>query len=143
MHRYLVVAHRTLDSPELLEALRDQLAEGPCTFHLVVPEYHGGGLTWSEGEVRRRAELSLEEARLAFTTAGLAVSGGEVGDSNPVEAVEHAIRREGDDAFDGVIVSTLPHGISKWLGVDVPSRLKQKTGMDVRHVIGHLATVDN
>ena len=49
MRRYLVVAHQTLGSPELLEAMRDQLAEGPCTFHLVVPEYHGGGLTWSEG----------------------------------------------------------------------------------------------
>ena len=61
---------------------------------------------------------------------------GEVGDSNPVEAVEHAIRRDGDDAFDGVIVSTLPHGISKWLGLDVPSRLKRRTGLDVRHVIG-------
>ncbi len=135
MRRYLVVAHQTLGSPELLEALRDQLAEGPCTFHLVVPEYHGGGLTWSEGEVRRQAELRLEDARLAFTAAGLAVSG-EVGDSNPVEAVEHAIRRDGDDAFDGVIVSTLPHGISKWLGRDVPSRLKRRTGLDVRHVIG-------
>ena len=135
MRRYLVVAHQTLGSPELLEAMRDQLAEGPCTFHLVVPEYHGGGLTWSEGEVRRRAELRLEDARLAFTTAGLAVSG-EVGDSNPVEAVEHAIRRDGDDAFDGIIVSTLPHGISKWLGLDVPSRLKRKTGLDVRHIIG-------
>ena len=135
MRRYLVVAHQTLGSPELLEALRDKLAEGPCTFHLVVPEYHGGGLTWSEGEVRRQAELRLEGARLAFTAAGLAVSG-EVGDSNPVEAVEHAIRRDGDDAFDGVIVSTLPHGISKWLGLDVPSRLKRRTGLDVRHVIG-------
>ena len=62
MRRYLVVAHQTLGSPELLEALQDQLAEGPCTFHLVVPEYHGGGLTWSEGEVRRQAELRLEDA---------------------------------------------------------------------------------
>ena len=135
MRRYLVVAHQTLGSPELLEAMRDQLAEGPCTFHLVVPEYHGGGLTWSEGEVRRRADLRLEDARLAFTSAGLAVSG-EVGDSNPVEAVEHAIRRDGDDAFDGIIVSTLPHGISKWLGLDVPSRLKRRTGLHVRHIIG-------
>jgi hypothetical protein len=100
----------------------------------VVPEYHGGGLTWSEGEVRRRAELRLEDARRAFTTAGLAVSG-EVGDSIPVEAVEHAIHRDGD-AFDGIIVSTLPHGISKWLGLDVPSRLKRKTGLDVRHIMG-------
>ena len=142
MRRYLVVAHQTLGSPELFEAMQDQLAEGSCTFHLVVPEYHGGALTWSEGEVRQQAESRLEDARLAFTTAGLAVSG-EVGDPNPVEAVQQVIRRDGDDAFDGVILSTLPHGISKWLGLDVPTRLKRKTRLDVRHVVGHLVPADH
>ena len=57
MRRYLVVAHQTLGSPELLEAMRDRLAEGSCTFHLLVPEYHGGpGLTWTEGTVRAEGD---------------------------------------------------------------------------------------
>ena len=136
MRRYLVVAHQTLGSPELAEALRDRLAEGPCAFHLVVPEYHGGGLTWAEGEVEAEADRRLEEARLRFTAEGLPVTG-EVGDVSPVRAVDDVIRREGDDAFAGIIVSTLPHGVSKWLGLDAPQRIERHTGLDVQHVVGH------
>lgn len=40
---------------------------------------------------------------------------------DPIEAVEDAIRgREVDE----ILLSTLPSGISRWLGQDVPSRLK-------------------
>ena len=67
MRRYLVVAHQTLGSPELLDCFRDLMAESACVFHLVVPEYHGGGLTWDEGDVAAVAEQRLEEARLRFT----------------------------------------------------------------------------
>jgi hypothetical protein len=137
MRRYLVVAHQTLGSPELLEAMRDLLSESACTFHLVVPQYHGGGLTWDEGEVALLAEQRLEEARLRFTAEGLAVTG-EVGDSNPIEAVMDVIRREGE-GFDGVVVSTLPHNVSKWLRVDAPHRIERRTGLTVVHVIGQPA----
>jgi hypothetical protein len=139
MRRYLVVAHQTLGSPELLEAMRDRLAEGSCTFHLLVPEYHGGpGLTWTEGQVRAEALRHLEEGRLRFVAEGFAVTG-EVGDANPVDAVAEVLRREGRNAFDGVIVSTLPHAVSKWLRVDAPSRIERNTGLAVFHVVGHPA----
>jgi len=136
MRRYLVVAHQTLGSPELLEAMKDRVVEGPCTFHLLVPEHHGEGFTWSEGEVALEAERRLDEALRRFALEGLAVSG-EVGDSSPVDAVDTVLRREGTDAFAAVIISTLPHRISKWLGVDAPNRIERKTGKRVLHVIGH------
>jgi hypothetical protein len=137
MRRYLVVAHQTLGSPELLEAMRQQLDQGPCTFHLVVPEYHGGpGLTWTEGHVRAEAARHLEEARLRFTADGLAVTG-EVGDASPVEAVAAALRRDGRGTYAGVIVSTLPHSVSKWLRLDAPTRIQRNAGLPVIHVIGH------
>ena len=136
MRRYLVVAHQTLGTAELLEALRDRLAEGPCTFHLVVPELHQGtGATWSEGQVKRDAEKHLEEARLRFTAEGIPVTG-EVGDANPVDAVASVLREQGSDAFEAVIVSTLPHSISKWLKLDAPSRIQRNTGLSVVHVVG-------
>lgn len=137
MRRYLVVAHQTLGSPELLDAMRDRLAEGPCTFHLVVPELHGGsGATWTEGQVRREATEHLEEARLRFTSEGLPVTG-QVGDASPVEAVTEVLREHGSDAFEAVIVSTLPHSVSKWLKLDAPSRIHRSTGLPVIHVVGH------
>jgi hypothetical protein len=136
MRRYLVVAHQTLGSTELLEAMRDRLAEGPCTFHLVVPEYHGGsGLTWTEGKVRAEAERQLEEARLRFTAEGIPVTG-EVGDASPVEAVQSVLSREGQGSFDAIIVSTLPHGVSKWLRLDAPSRIQRHSELPVTHVVG-------
>ena len=50
---------------------------------------------------------------------------GEVGDRDPVMAVRDAMRgREVDE----VIVSTLPKGMSRWLGEDVPSRLRDCSG---------------
>jgi hypothetical protein len=137
MRRYLVVAHQTLGSPELLDAMRARLDEGPCTFHLVVPELHtGSGGTWTEGEVKRAAAAHLEEARMRFTAEGLAVTG-EVGDANPAEAVAQAMRTQGSDAFAAVIVSTLPLGVSKWLKLDAPSRIQRSSGLPVVHVVGH------
>ena len=138
MRRYLVVAHQTLGSAELLDALKERLAEGACTFHLIVPELHTGGATWSEGRVRREASEHLEEARLRFLGEGLAVTG-EVGDANPVDAVENAVRDHGGEPYDAVIVSTLPLGASKWLKLDAPTRIHRTTGMPVIHVVGHLA----
>jgi len=136
VRRYLVVAHQTLGTAELLETLRDRLAEGPCTFHLVVPELHQGpGVTWTEGHVRREAAKHLEEARLRFTIEGIPVTG-EVGDANPVDAVASVLREQGSDAFEAVIVSTLPHSVSKWLKLDAPSRIQRNTNLPVIHVVG-------
>jgi hypothetical protein len=137
MRRYIVVAHQTLGSSELLEAMRDRLSEGPCTFHLVVPVSHGGGhgLHWTEGKARAEAARHLEDARLRFVEAGLAVTG-EVGDTHPLYAVSDVLTREGTEAFDGVIVSTLPLAVSKWLRLDAPSRIHRNTGLPVTHVVG-------
>lgn len=53
MRRYLVVAHQTLSSSELLQELTSRAAVDDTTFHLVVPTYHGEpGLTRTEGHDR-------------------------------------------------------------------------------------------
>ncbi len=134
MRRYLVVAHRTLDSPELAETIRDRMSEGPSRFHLLVPEFHGHGLIWDEGSVRVEAERNLETARMRMTTDGVAVTG-EVGQASPVLATNDLLRREGHDAFTEIIVSTLPAGVSRWLGMDAPSRIRRLTKIPVTHVV--------
>jgi hypothetical protein len=37
--------------------------------------------------------------------------------------------------FDEVVVSTLPTGVSRWLGLDLPRRLEKLTGVSVLHVV--------
>ena len=137
MRRYLVVAHQTVTSPELLAAMRKCADEGECTFYLVVPEYHGGsGFTYTEGKARAEARRRLEEALAHFEREGLSVTG-EVGDANPVDAVTEVLRREGKGSFEAVIVSTLPPKFSKWLRLDAPTRIRRTLGLPVIHVVGH------
>lgn len=133
MRHYLVVAHQTLDSPQLLSAMQDRMSKGPVTFHLVVPERHDQGLTWNEGAVRLEAHRRLEQARLRFLELGIPVTG-EVGHSNPVQSVNDVLARHDKDHFAEIIVSTLPERISRWLGMDVPTRIQKGTRVPVTAV---------
>ncbi len=131
--RVLVVANRTAESPELLEALKQRATQGDAEFTLLVPSTPHG-LTWAadmfaggrEAEQHRRA--FVEELR----AEGLDVAEAKVGDPDPLAAVE-------DEAnfhdYDEVIVSTLPLHVSKWLRVDLPRKVKAATGLPVTHVV--------
>ena len=141
MRRYLVVAHQTLTSPELLEAMQTKVAEQETAFHVVVPATHGGAsATWTEGEARAEAQRHLDEATDRMAAEGLTVTG-EVGCDSPVDAADDVLQRDGADAYAGIIMSTLPHTVSKWLKVDAPSRLQRRTTLPVEHLIGHPAEV--
>ena len=121
MRSYLVVGNQTLDSPELTEAIRERMASGPATFHLVVPATPvKRGLTWDEDEAIAAAEGRLREALARLGELGAQVSG-EIGHRDPIEATEDALRGR---QIDEVLLSTLPPGMSRWLGQDVPTRLK-------------------
>ena len=67
MRRYLVVAHQTLSSRELLEELTSRAGMEEATFHLLVPVHHGEpGLTWTESHDRGVALRRLDEARTGW-----------------------------------------------------------------------------
>lgn len=65
---------------------------------------------------------------------------GEIGAKDPVEAAHDAIR---GNPVDEVILSTLPAGISRWLGQDAPSRLKAALSVPVLVVSADPAPVPN
>ena len=121
MRSYLVVGNQTLDSPELTAAIEERMAAGSAHFHIVVPATpNQRGLTWDEDEARAAAQTSLDDALKRLRGLGATVTG-ETGHRDPIVATEDALRgREVDE----VLLSTLPSGISKWLGQDVPTRLK-------------------
>jgi hypothetical protein len=136
----MVVAHRTLVEDHLLDHVRGLCERGECTFHLVVPVTHPLG-KWSEGEVDAAAEAKLEEGEQAFRAIGAEVTG-EVGDANPVYAVATALRGKPDEDWAGIIVSTLPPGISRWLGLDAVSRIKREFDLPVTHLVAERATAE-
>jgi hypothetical protein len=131
--RYLVVANQTLAGKHLLDRVRECLSEGTCTFHVVVPATSPSDhAVWTEGEAMALAQERLDAALAAFRELG-ADADGEVGDPSPVEAIRDALR---DREFDGIILSTLPPGISRWLRQDLPSRVEKEFDLPVTHVIG-------
>jgi hypothetical protein len=136
MHRYLVVANKTLGGPALVTAIRERAARGPCAFHIVVPASRPRDhLVWTEGEAREVARERLTMAMLWFREHQIEVSG-EVGDEKPMLAIEDALIA-GD--FDEIILSTLPAGVSHWLRQDLPARAQRKFGIPVSHVVGREA----
>jgi hypothetical protein len=133
VRRYLVVANQTLGGRQLLDRVRECLDEGSCSFQIVVPATAPADhAVWTEGEAVALAQERLDAALTAFRDLG-AVADGEVGDPSPMEAIRDALR---DQEFDGIILSTLPPGISRWLGQDLPSRAEKEFDLPVTHVIG-------
>lgn len=140
MRTHLVVAHRTLVEDHLLDHVRALCAEGDCAFHLVVPVRHPRG-AWTDGEVQAAARARLDEGLSAFRAIGAEVSG-EVGDANPVYAVGTALRARPDTDWAGVIVSTLPQGVSRWIGLDVVSRITYDVDLPVTHLVASRAPAE-
>jgi GABA permease len=132
MRTFMVVAHRTLIGRHLLEHAESLAAVEPTRFYLVVPVRIPDHL-WTEGAVQSLARRRLAEGIEVFTDAGLAVEG-EVGDANPVYAASTALRRL-DYKASGILLSTLPPGISAWLGVDVVARMRREFDLPVTHLV--------
>jgi hypothetical protein len=126
--RVLVIANVTADTDDLVAALKSRLADGPATFHLLMPATELGA------SGRDAAQPRLDAALAKWRAAGLDCDG-TVGDSDPTVAVSELWdpRR-----FDAVMVSTLPGQSSKWLRFDLPRRIEQITDVYVTHVTSRL-----
>ena len=142
MSRILVVANKTLGSNDLLQSIRDRMTNGPCEFTLLVPAIpHAHRESMIETMTRRMTNMPVadeargaEEAdyeharrRVEFGIEQLRRLGaevdGEVGNPNPVAAVEDALSRR---KYDEIILSTLPNRVGGWLSQDTPSKVKRK-----------------
>jgi hypothetical protein len=136
MRRILVVAHKTLGGEHLREEVQRRIAEGDVSFHLLVPERHPNDHAWTDGQVHRAAEAVLEEGLTSFRAldpTGKTSFTGEVGDVNPVHAVDQLLTR--GERFDEIILSTLPPGPSRWLKQDVPHKMAREYTIPITHVV--------
>lgn len=120
--RVLVVAHKTAATPALLAAVRDRAARGPCAFTLLVPNaVHGLHRVIDPQDAEHsEADAVLDLALPLLSEAAGGPVDGIVGDPEPLSAVQDAINLRG---FDEVIISTLSHRVSRWLHLDLPSKV--------------------
>jgi hypothetical protein len=133
MRRYLVVANQTLGGEHLITKVREYVSAGPSLFHIVVPATPSKEhLVWTEGEAQSIARERLDRAVDRFRQLG-AEADGEVGDANPLLAIEDVLRNQ---SFEEIILSTLPAGPSRWLKLDLPARAQNQFGLPVTHVVG-------
>lgn len=132
MAQILVVANRTAESEELLDAMRARTEQGECAFTLLVPATpHGVSWAADMHAGSPEAEAHMKNAVARMREAGLNVDDGKVGDPDACAAVQDVVNFA---QFDEVIVSTLPRHVSKWLKVDLPHRVERVTGLPVTHI---------
>ncbi|MFV0526260.1 MAG: hypothetical protein ACK5RL_17375 [Acidimicrobiales bacterium] len=76
---------------------------------------------------RHRLAQQLEQLEAVGVTAT-----GNVGPRDPMEAIREQL--DGERHFAGLIVSTLPRGLSKWIRLDLPNRAAREFGLTVEWV---------
>jgi hypothetical protein len=120
--RVLIVAHKTAATPGLIEAVRERATRGNAQFTLLVPNAAHGlhKVVDPEDQETSEAEAVLELALPLLEQAAGGHVEGMVGDPTPMHAIQDAINLHG---FDEVIISTLPARVSKWLKLDLPSKV--------------------
>jgi hypothetical protein len=130
--RVLLVANQTAVDTPLAEAVHRRGRQGAATFHLVVPATPRGLHRVVDPEVAgvddatRRLQAALP---ILSEAAGQTVTG-HVGDANALAAVADALHLRG---FDEIILSTLPWRLSRWLRIDLPSKIAA-LGVPMLHV---------
>lgn len=130
--RILLVANRTSTDPALVHVVRRRARQTPVVFHLVVPAVPQGLHRVVDPEVAgvEAARERLERALPVLSEAAGQEVTGHVGDANPLAAIEDAVNLQG---YDEIILSTLPWRISRWLRIDLPSKVRA-LGLPVLHV---------
>ncbi len=131
--RILVVANETVGGSTLRERIRER-SEGVRTQVLVVaPALNTPIRHWASDEdgARAVAETRLEDS-LALLRSGGVDARGEVGDADPLQAIEDALRTFGADE---IILSTHPEGRSQWLERGVVSAARERFAVPITHVV--------
>jgi hypothetical protein len=131
-HRILVVANETVGGPELLEAVREAAKPRSRVF-VISPALNTPIRHWAsdEDDARVKAQERLDASLTSMRASGLTADGG-VGDGDPIQAIEDALRTFRPDEL---IVSTHPEGRSHWLERGVVERARERFDIPLTHVV--------
>jgi len=133
VQRILVVANETVGGTTLRETLAQLAQQGPTEILVVAPALNSPVRHWVSDEDGARAaaqdRVETSVGRLAET--GLTVRG-EVGDGEPLQAIEDALRTFGADEL---VISTHPPGRSHWLEQDLIEKARERFALRITHVV--------
>jgi len=129
----LVIANETVGGEELLAMLRHRSDGVREQVLVVVPALNSVVRHWASDEdgARAAAQGRLEASLARLASAGV-VADGKVGDGDPLQAMEDALRTFGADE---IVISTHPEGRSNWLERNVVGAARERFDVPITHVV--------
>jgi len=149
VHRYLIVANETLAGDRVPALVAERMTTGPAEFHVLVPATRSRdtrrltavagdplsgyavvdavGLREAMAQDRAEAEERLSTFTSRLSDVGADYSS-EIGGPDPFVSIAQVMERA---SFDEIIISTLASSISRWLRIDLPSRVKRAHAVPV------------
>ena len=129
----LVIANETVGGDELLAILRDRSAGVNERVLVVCPALNSPVRTWASDEdgARSAAQDRLDASLARLRRDGVQAQG-EIGDGDPLQAIEDALRTFGADE---IVISTHPEGRSNWLERNVVGAARERFDVPITHVV--------
>ena len=140
-HKVLVIANETVGGDELLTLLGAKSIDVDEQVLLVCPALNSRVRTWTSDEdpARAGAQERLDASLTRLADAGVSARG-EIGDGDPLQALEDALR---EFPADEIVVSTHPPGRSHWLEQGVVEQARQRYDVPITHVVVDLAAAES
>jgi GABA permease len=131
--RVLVIANETVGGQELLSAISTLALTEQTEFLVVCPALNSRLKTFTSDEdpAREAAQQRLDETLARLASVGIEARG-EVGDGDPLVAVDDAVRTFGPNE---IVLSTHPPGRSNWLERGVVESVRAHYDVPVTHVV--------
>jgi hypothetical protein len=131
--RILVVANETVGGHTLRSMILERSLDVREEVLVVTPALNSPLRHWvsDEDQARAAAQGRLDASLAKLEEAGVKARG-EVGDGDPLQAMEDALRTFGADE---IIISTHPEGRSNWLERGVVEKARERFAVPITHVV--------
>ena len=131
--RVLVVANETVAGEELLSTISTLALSQQTHFRVVCPALNSRLRTFTSDEdpARAAAQQRLDDTLARLESVGIDAHG-EVGDGDPLVAVDDAVRTFEPNE---IVISTHPLGKSNWLERGVVESIRARYDLPVTHVV--------
>jgi hypothetical protein len=131
--RILVIANETVGGHTLRSMILERSLDVREEVLVVTPALNSPLKTWVSDEdgARAAAQERLDDSLTKLADAGVQARG-EVGDGDPLQAIEDALRTFGADE---IIISTHPEGRSNWLERGVVENARERFAVPITHVV--------
>ena len=139
--RILVIANETVGGVRLREEIRSRSEGVAEQVFVVCPALNSPLRHWASDEdgARVQAQERLNTSLARLRDAGVDAKG-EIGDAEPLQAMEDALRLFGADE---IIISTHPEGRSHWLEKGIVDAARERFAVPITHVVTDLAAEED